>query len=202
MKLTMALQDGVAILTGTGPVSAKDVQILRAGLAQLLKSGRNRVALVLPSEGDRIPPDLLREISTFDVLARELSGRIVLAGVSPAFRDQLSRFALPPVITCFETLEGAIRSFGSGPLDRGKEESKDGAGAPPVLVPPPVNSGDAVQRRLAQLETENALLREQLRTALLHRRQPATVEAQQAQVRALEGQIEDLMNYIQTIQKR
>ncbi len=59
MKLTLADQEGVTVLTGTGEITEHDIQVLRAGLTKLFKSGKNRVVVDIP-EADKLPPEILR----------------------------------------------------------------------------------------------------------------------------------------------
>jgi hypothetical protein len=110
MKLALSSAEGISVLTGTGQVSVHDLDVLRAGLTKLLKSGRNRIVLEL-SEAEMIPDGLIRELSKFDMLARELSGRVILAGNNEKLQKRVVQFAEPPVIECFNGKDAALKYF-------------------------------------------------------------------------------------------
>src|SRR5262245_15056237 len=114
MKLSLSEQSGVWILTGVGDISEHDIQVLKAGLTKLFNSGKNRIVVDLP-EADRIPPEMLREIARLDITARELSGRIVLAGINSRLREQIESFSKPPVVECVESKEAGVEKLREKP---------------------------------------------------------------------------------------
>lgn len=128
MKLSLKSQNGIEVLTGGGEISAHDLQILRAGIMKLFQSGKNKIVLEIP-EAEKLPPEILREVSKLDLMARELSGRLVLAGVNTVLREQITRFAQPPVIQCFDSKEDAIKHLHQSP-----SQSQP---APVTAAPPP-----------------------------------------------------------------
>lgn len=202
MKLTLADQHGISVLESRGDVTARDVQVLKAGLTNLLRSGKNRIVLDLPG-ADKLPGELLREISQLDVLARELSGRIVISGVGSAAREQITRFAQPPVITCFESKAKAIQSFAPQAADVQKPSGEPAKLKPQTAEEKKKAKEDARQQfrnselgemhqlrqAVSQLEAEVALLRKQLGNVLVTRRIPANEEVYRARILELEQEV-------------
>ncbi|HUP56332.1 MAG TPA: hypothetical protein VM598_02695 [Bdellovibrionota bacterium] len=213
MKLALADQDGVCVLTGSGEITEHDIQVLRAGLTKLFKSGKNRVVVDVP-EADKLPPEMLRELSALDMLARELSGRIVLASIKPGLRDQIAKFAKPPIIDCVESREAAVKKL----LAKGAEVADAAPAAPAVAAaaakaagPDPAAAAEALKKaradvrsrqlgeptelrkQVAKLTAEVQLLTQQLHAAMLGRRAPAGEAAQKNQVEALEQEIAALI---------
>lgn len=76
MKLAITEQNGVCTLTGTGDVSEHDLQVLKAGVAKLLGSGKQRVIIDLP-DGGKIPPEIRKEIAA---LVASGGGKVALKG--------------------------------------------------------------------------------------------------------------------------
>jgi hypothetical protein len=218
MKLALADQEGICILTGTESISVHDLQILRAGLTKLLKSGKNRIVVDLP-EADKIPPDMLREIAKFDALARELSGRIILAGISKKLLAQIESFSKPPVIECVEGRAAALAKFkekakeppphddeGEGEPAGSKAAAEKANAASDALkaaneavlkIKQELRSKELADSELKKsaerMKTEIAHLTEQLHAAVMGRRNAANEAAHQSKVRELEQEIEALL---------
>jgi hypothetical protein len=191
MKISLRTQDGVAVLTGAGEISSHDMEVLRAGILKTLKSGRNRIILELV-DAEKLPQELFRELAQFDRLARELSGRIVLAGFNDRLRALVAQASPPPGIECFETTETALQTFHgkaadpvSAPQAAAPEKSKT------ELRQAELSSTD-LKKRVTDLENENRSLLEQLHAASLARWKPS-VAAQDAQIEALNGRLEEIL---------
>lgn len=132
MKLKLSAQHDIQILTATESVSAKDIQVLRAGISKLFHNGKNKIVLELPA-GVSISDEAIRELSILDVLARELSGRIVLFCGDAATRTRVQNFAKPPQVLSVASLQDAIAAFAPVPLDAAPKEV-----APPVAPAPAI----------------------------------------------------------------
>jgi anti-anti-sigma regulatory factor len=198
MKLTLVRNQGIEVLTSTGEISTRDLQVLKAGITQLLKSGKNRIVIDLP-EASRIPGEILGEIAQLDLLARQLSGRIVLSGVSAQVREQIARFAQPPVLECFATVADALTHFKpAAAIDEAKPLTVPTATAASAAPPSPAPAAGAsaaaaadpnaqtqykadirekelaglheLRARIAELENENSHLLDQLLAAVTARR--------------------------------
>jgi hypothetical protein len=214
MKLALSAQGGVEILSGSGEVTAREMAVLRAGIAKLLKSGKHRIVLALHG-ADQLPDELIRELSDFDRLARELAGRVVLADATPALREQLRKLGQPPVITAYATVEEAVRSFASpdvpahpgaasgavAPAAGPAAASSGGAAGAPAAAAPGTAAGATpagpavdheVHKRLSALEEENRALRQQLVQQMALRKTPPNEAAWRSQVEVLEARIEEL----------
>ncbi len=140
MKLSLETKRGIEILKIEGPVTERDLRVVRAGLADALKKGKNRIIVHL-GETPRLPHQVLRELSNLDLLARELSGRIVLSGVTPALKREIESYAKPPVIACFKEMSDALLSFLSADKDESEESKR--AAAPTASAPAPAASAPA-----------------------------------------------------------
>ncbi len=221
MKLTLKAQAGIQILSSTGDINSRDIQVLRAGITQLMKSGKNKIVFEIP-DADKLPAEILRELSMLDLLARELSGRVALAGTSPLLRQQIQRFAQPPVIQCFDSAAAAIKHFADAAAAAKQAAppapapastaaptpaAKPQAAAPEAPKPAPADVAVAraevrqkelseltdFRKRIAQLENENQLLRDKLISALEHRRAAVPPAAAQKKIEDLEQKIEELL---------
>jgi hypothetical protein len=192
MKLALSTQDNISVLAGTEEITVRDVKVLQAGLKKLLTAGKNRIILFLP-DTERLPPEIIREISQFDMLARELSGRIILAGNSPKLKEQVQLFAKPPVIACFDSKEAALQEF------KNQQSAQQPAPSKP-LTPEEIKKESAQQseilKKVSVLEDENALLKEQLLTVLSSRKTPPNEAAYQARIQILEKQVEELNAFL------
>jgi anti-anti-sigma regulatory factor len=189
MKIALTSEKNIQVLTASGAVAEHEVQILRAGLKKILSTGKNRIALELTLMDD-LPAAVIREVATFDLLARELGGRIVLAGVSPLLRTKIEAFAQPPVILSFETREKAVEFLSLPP----QPEIPPIAPSGQAYIPPIANAEvNPLQTRVHDLEAENRRLREQLVLATIARRPPADEPAYLAKIQLLEAKLEKIL---------
>jgi anti-anti-sigma regulatory factor len=212
MKIALSTVDGVSILTGGGEITTHDVDVLRAGLTKLLKSGRNRIILEFP-EAERIPDSVLREMAKLDILARELSGRIVMLGANEQFRKRVLQFALPPVMECFDKREQALGYF--------KQKDAPKVAIAPTAVPsagqadvPPTQKAKAefrskelsgateLRKRVSELENENQLLTKQLHAAWLASRPAPTPQASQGEFEILKKRFEEILEQTKASQPK
>lgn len=184
MKLSLASKKGVEILSVSESVATQDIKVLRAGMGNILKTGKNKIILALPDQQD-LSSDILRELAEFDVLARELSGRVVLAKVSAQLKSKIEFFAKPPVILCFETIEKAFE-FLTAPVVEAPASSTPTS---PVLDRKP----HVLEKRVRDLELETTELKKQIVLATIARRAPANEGVYQDQIQDLESQVEKLL---------
>lgn len=198
MKVALSNERGVEILSVTGSVVDHDAKILRAGVTKILKTGKNKIVVELgtPEVDQEFSSEALREMAAFDVLARELSGRLVLAGISPALRVKIEAFAKPPIVLCFATRKEALDFLTTPPAPTKAEPPL------PVAAGAPTDSGEltslheeqnALKARLLQLEAENKTLQEQVVLATIARRAPANEEVYQEKIGNLEAKIEKML---------
>lgn len=197
MKIALSSEKNVAILSVSDTVDDREIQVLRAGIKKILGSGKNRIVLELQGTQD-LSSDILRELAAFDALARELSGRVVLAGVSATLKTKIETFAKPPLILCFETRAKAIEFLTEPP----KPEIPPAAVAAAQAAPAPEQLKElqalqqeqgALRGRLQQLEKENAGLREQIVAATIARRPPADEAQYIDRIQKLEAKTEKLL---------
>lgn len=171
----------------TETVTEHDVEVLRAGLVKILKTGKNKIVLELP-KNESLPSEVIRELASFDIMARELAGRLVLAGITPGLKTKIEVFAMPPVILTFESREKAVEFFVAPP-------------APEPLPTAPAQAAEALpdeqssfKIRAQELEQENKFLKEQIILTTIARRPPSDEAAYLEKIRHLEAKIEKMLN--------
>lgn len=184
MKIALTAEKSIPILTVSEGITSHDLQVLRAGIIQLFKSGKNKIILELPNL-DSVPGEVIRELSSFDIMARELSGRLIVAGVSPGLKTKIEVFAKPPIILTFENREKALEFFT----------------APAVAVVSPDadtlrTEQNSMKQKLHNLELENKLLKEQIVLATIARRPPHDEIAYLEKIQLLEAKIEKLLTEV------
>ncbi len=187
MKLALSSEKNVEILVAQGPIVAHDIQVLRAGIQKILRTGKNKIILELPGS-DELPSEVLRELATFDIVARELAGRIVLAQVSPLLKSKIEVFAKPPVILSFETRPQALGFLNAPP--------------PPEVMPEAAKPAESdthllefsnLKAQVAELERKNKALEEQIVVTTLKRRMPGDEAVYLEKIKTLEAKIEALL---------
>ncbi len=188
MKLALSSEKNVEILSVSGPIAEHDVKVLRAGIQKILKTGKNRIILELLA-CDSLPSEVLRTLATFDIIARELSGRIVLAGIGSTLKTKIEVFAQPPVILCFETRAQAIDFLTTPPKPEAVPEAQKPATPDPQLQAEFAN----LRARVAELERRNKLLEEQVVKTTIERRKPASEAIYLDKIRALEAKIQEYL---------
>lgn len=212
MKLALGAQDGIAVLTGSGEITAHDLDVLRAGIKKLFHSGRNQIILEL-LDADQLPPDIIRELSRFDLTARELSGRVILAGKNAQLKEQVRKFALPPIIECFDSREAAVQYFKPKAAPAPAAQSVAAAAKAATAHAAAPSSEDAqkahkteirqkeltdlnsLRKRIVELENQNQALVQQLHSAWLTSGLTGDA-ALEAQVKALTDQLEEVLNQV------
>lgn len=190
------------ILSVTGPVVDLDAKILRAGITKILKTGKNKIVVEFsePSAPQELSANALREMAAFDVLARELSGRLVLGSVSPELRVKIEAFAKPPVVLCFGTRKEAI-DFLTAPPTSAKIETPPpaaltGEPAPNAELASLHEEQNALKSRLLMLEEENKALKEQVVITTLTRRAPENEAAYHEKIEGLEAKVAKLLEEV------
>jgi anti-anti-sigma regulatory factor len=208
VKLALTAEKSIPVLTVSDGITEHDVQVLRAGITQLFRSGKNKIILEVPNL-DSMPGEVIRQLSSFDILARELSGRLVVAGVSQVLKTKIEVFAKPPVILTFENRAKAVEFFTAPPVPTvslgpaGSAAASAGGAVASVgtLASSAISAeGEALRaeenslkQRLKTLEKENKDLREQVVLATIARRVPKDEAAYLQKIQTLEAKIEKLL---------
>ena len=136
MKIELRSESDVQIIRVSGPVTADKFAILKTALTKLFKVGKNKIVLELAGSKE-LSSDILRELALLNLLASELSGRIVLAEVDDATRAKIQTFSKPPVVNCYVKTSDAVTSFKAPP------PKAEPAPAPRAAPPPPVAAAPA-----------------------------------------------------------
>jgi len=213
MKLTLAREQSVEILTATGAIASRDAQILKVGIGKFIRDGRNQIAIEVTEGG--LPTEVTRELVAIDLLARELSGRVVVVSASEEVKRDIENFARPATLEVFDTRAGALAFFESinaaplSPIPVPTEEAAPFVATPDVVAEDPAAKqlkGEIRQRELkdvgdfrkliAKLEDENKALLAQLQTLVVERRAPPDEQAYRDRVRDLEDKLERLMEEV------
>ncbi len=218
MKLKLRAENDVQVLTISELDSPKNVDVLRAGITQIFKNGKNRIVLELTTPKS-VPAELLRELGRLKLLANELSGDIVISGLDPETKQKVDSFAKPPFAVTFLTTAQALNFF--------KELSAPKPPTPPEKAPvagpvPDIKTGVAgsarldekfkeeirqremgemgsLRKELEHLKSENKSLMELLGKKILERREPPDAAAYQARIHELEKQLADILGQSKTV---
>jgi hypothetical protein len=228
LKISRSSVNSVEILTITGPITVQESKVLRAGIAAHLKNGKNRIVLELV-DAQSLPPEVLKDLAGLDLLARELSGRIVAAGVSQDLRARLALFATPPIIPCFQKREEALKYF-VGPLTpdavlcarqaAAAASAAGGAAAPAAGAGPSAAAASApagppktreeirqaelgelgqLRKKVSELQAENGVLQDQLESMLVRGKTPPDEAAYQQRIRTLEDRLAVLLEQLKDL---
>ena len=209
MKLQLRSDKNIEFLKVEGEITPRDVQVIRAGLTKVLGAGKNRIIVELMN-AEQVPPEALREIAKLDLLARELSGRILLTGVNPGLRAQIAQFAHPPVIPCFESSEEAVRYLVEG--EKKPEETPLAIQRPAtdakITTPSPEEAAQAraqykeqilaqekdalgvLRKKVEALEKENLVLHEKFVQLFIGRKVIPDEKTYQDKIENLEAQLQ------------
>ena len=196
MQLSLESVSNVSILSAQGPIREREVAVLLAGIRKLFRDGKNRLVLELPDAAG-MSSDHLRELLQLNLLAAELSGEIVLAGIDAATVTRIATFSSPPFLKTFASRALALAHF-APKVDAHAEIALSPKGATPA--PASVTSGTrdeirhrelndlgALRKKIEQLESENRGLAEQLESKLFIYREPVATEQWEKKVEALES---------------
>jgi anti-anti-sigma regulatory factor len=191
LKIALESLKNIPILSVTETVTEHDIAVLRAGLVKILKTGKNKIVLELP-KNESLPSEVIRELASFDIMARELAGRLVLAGITPGLKTKIEVFAMPPVILTFESREKAVEFFLVPPV---AETSEAVAPAAPnhEAVEALKNEQNSYKTRILELEQENKFLKEQIVSVTIMRRPPTDEAGFLEKISQLESKIEKML---------
>ena len=220
MKITLSRDRAVDILTAAGAIESRDAEVLKVGISKLIRDGKNQIAIEIAEA--RVPMELIRELVSLDLLAREMSGRVVVVTPQKTLRTEIENFARPATLESFETRAAALEYF----------EKLNAAPLPPIpagtsvqpAAPAPAagaapageqkNAEDEVKvlreqirerelkevgelrKTIARLEEENKALLAQLQTLVIERRAPPDEAAYRERVRDLEDKLEKMMEEV------
>lgn len=203
MKLSLRNSGDVSILTIAELRSAGDFAVLKAGIVNTLKKGKNRLVLEL-TNADAIPAEILRGLAQLRLLANELSGDLVLAGVRPELKNQVMHFSRPPVVSIFDSTQAALESFRK-PASPAALSPEEGSPAVAAVADQKVKElredivlrekGELGQLRkeVERLRAENRSLRDLMASQLLSTRLPADLRACHEKIAILEDQLADVL---------
>lgn len=212
MKISLSRDRAVDILTAAGPIEPRDAEILKAGVSKLIRDGKNQIAIEI-SEA-RVPTEMIRELVALDLLARELSGRVIVVTAQKPLRIEIENFARPTTLESFESRAQALEFFDKinaaplAPLPVAPSASTSLPAAPPVDQKPAeeevkllkeqirereLKEVGELRKTIARLEDENKALLAQLQTLVMERRAPPDEAAYRERVRDLEDKLEKLM---------
>ena len=110
MKVELRSESDIQIIRVSGPITTDKFAILKTALTKLFMVGKNKIVLELAGANE-LSSDILRELALLNLLASELSGRIVLAEVDDATRAKIQAFSKPPIVNCFVKTADAVASF-------------------------------------------------------------------------------------------
>ncbi len=195
MKLKLARDKDLNILGISGIVDQKNYAILRAGVSQLFKTGKNKILLDM-AEVEDLDPAAFMDLAQLHALAREMLGEVMVCGLSPAIRQKVAVIQPPPAIEIFASLAEALGAIN----DRR---------APPSPAQEALDEIVNLKKRILELESasdanklraENASLKEQVErlqgqlvAVMLENREPNSIGDWRERHQLLEDQIADLL---------
>jgi hypothetical protein len=205
VNLSLAQKDGLNILTVTGPMDIRNLQILKAGITKLFKDGKNRIILEIKSEG-KLESDVIRELAVLDLFAKELAGSIAVVCGDAELKQSLMSFAKPPVMSIFSEIAQAVEYFAKGAATAVEPEEIDpealkGALAAKdrelealrnqvkVLDPAEITK---LRADNVELQTKIREFEEQVKNLLLERRIPPDADAYKHKIDSMKSVIEEL----------
>jgi hypothetical protein len=214
MKLTRTQDRGVEILTTSGSIAQRDVQVLSVGVGKLIRDGKNQILLEVSESS--MPDELIRELMALDLVARELSGRLIVLASRPELRTKIDNFARPMTLASFAERNAALEFFEKmnaaplGPIaGAGPVETAPG-GAPAEAAPSvpeeqvkqlkedirkrEIDELGQLRETIVRLENENQALLAQFQTYFRERRIPPDERAYQQRIQDLESRLEELMD--------
>ncbi|NUM88978.1 MAG: hypothetical protein HUU37_07225 [Bdellovibrionales bacterium] len=214
MKVSLGLQDGVNVLRVEGPVDARNLNVLKAGITKLFRDGKNQILLQLEGTG-KLESDVIREIAVLDLFARELSGRLALLCGDEELKKSIASFAKPPVVSLFSDQATALAYFKTAssaaaeeeedPKDlkqklQAKDKELEALRAQIKLV----DAAETQKLRAANVELQGQVkeLEEKLSRMLKERRIPADADAYMAKLAEFEATIKDLTGKIPVAAKK
>jgi len=218
MKLKLKSDRDIHILGVIGDLDAQGFAVLRAGITQLFKSGKNKIILDL-SQSKVLRPEPLRELTLLNRLARELAGEILIAGAQPDVAQELQEAAGTEGVVIVSDLASALRRFRplvqaaaqeNEPLvaetslgaarAAGQESPQPGARLQEEILALKNQLREKESGDLSNLRRENALLKDQntqlkllLERQVIERRSPPDESAYQEKIRSLESQVEEAL---------
>jgi hypothetical protein len=202
VKLSLSQRAGVDILHLDGLATAAELSVLHAGVAKLLRDGRNRIVVELAENSD-LSAEILRELARLDLLGRELSGGVLIAGLTDAkIQRKVASFMKPSSLRAFARTEEAIQALTQRPST---PNSTDKAATPAepsaddrekqrqTLLAREGGDVGALRKHIAELESVNRALLEQVRGKLIARQAIPNESAYQERIRTLEARLEELL---------
>lgn len=188
--------------------------IVKAGITKFFQNGKNKILLDLTG-AKGLPDEIVREIALLDLMARELAGRIVILTTDANIKSKIEHFATPPVVPVVATREQAWAAFTPKTEVDGKStaqvqaqaETKAATAGPSSTVTTAegkdlykeqikqreVTELGPLRKQVSDLENENKLIKEQLTTLLIARRNIADTKALQEKIQSLEQQLAELV---------
>lgn len=194
-------------------MTPENFAILRAGIKKQFQDGKNKIILEVP-DAQSFSSEILRDIAQMNLIASELSGQIVLAGIDSPTRTRIEAFAKPPVVHCFETREKAIEFF--HPAEKAADTVTAAPAAPVSETPAApgapaektvdqfkeeiraqeINTLGVLRKTISDLEAQNKELTTQLSNLVRMRRDPPDLASWQEKVALLEKQLEEAMTQV------
>lgn len=198
MKLKLRIENDIQILSVSELDNPGNIEVLRAGLTKILKAGKNRIVLEIAGASS-VPAEILRELGRFRLLANELAGDILLAGMDAATKARIDQFSKPPFIQSFETTEQALRFFkelsapkGPKPAPATKPTPEPGAAAKEFkeqIVQREKGELGTLRKEVERLRAENTSLTDLLSARIHGRRNPPDTQAYREKIEFLEKQL-------------
>ena len=124
MKLRLDQIKDISILEASEDISSHEINVLKAGIGKLLKSGKNKIILNL-TNAKKLSSETMEVILHFQSVASELKGELILVGQGDLVQEVIQKKGKGNYLKFFTSKEAAIASF-DGDL-KGTNSAKDPA---------------------------------------------------------------------------
>jgi len=171
MKVQLSSEGGINTLKVDGAIDAHALGVLKAGVAKLLRDGKNKVIVDIEQVPD-LPGELIKELAALNITAMGLEGIIILSGVTSDKKEAVAEFAKPNILHVFATTAQAIEEVNRATSPA--EDNLDGSSMK-VLILTKDKEIASLKERLAMVDpAEIKRLQEEAATAKARNEQVET----------------------------
>lgn len=146
MKLQLVQENGIHILSVSGPVDDQGAQVLKAGVTKLYKNGHNRVIVELLNPRE-VTSNAFKVFQELHALARELAGDLVI--VAAGLKH--------PQIPCYVDRPSGLAHFKGS---KGAPVKPAAATSASASSDPDIRPNMAPSELIALIEKRNALIKD------------------------------------------
>lgn len=215
MKIHLTEKSGIHILSIQGDLDSKQFAVVKAGISKLLRDGKNRMVLDLSQIG-KLDTEAVQGLVALNVVARELSGDILLSGLEAPLRQVVENLGKPSLLTCYPSLDAALDVFQRLSPEKEEIEADEEVSSGDIAVDFQKKNEEIKKLRaelkqkeegelgrlreeVARLGTEKKIWEERIHAWIAEKRQPPTEQAALDKVRILEDKVIELQTQLEDL---